>query len=43
VSYYGVEFSTQLARQGQIMSESGFSGLKDWQDKATAIVGGKVL
>jgi hypothetical protein len=32
VSNYGVEFSTQLARQGQELSESGFTGLKDWQD-----------
>jgi hypothetical protein len=43
VSNYGVEFSTQLARQGQELSESGFTGLKDWQDKATTIVGGKVF
>jgi hypothetical protein len=42
VSSYGVEFVTQLARQGQKLSESGFTGLKDFQDKATAIVGGKV-
>jgi hypothetical protein len=43
VSNCGVEFVTQLARQGQELSESGFTGLKDWQDKATAIVGGAVL
>jgi hypothetical protein len=32
VSNYGVEFSTQLARQGQVLYESGFTGLTDWQD-----------
>jgi hypothetical protein len=37
---HGVEFATQLARQGQKLSESGFTGL---QDKTTAMVGGKVL
>jgi hypothetical protein len=39
----GVEFVSQLARHGQELSESGFAGLKDFQDKVTAIVGGKVL
>jgi hypothetical protein len=34
---------TQLARQGRELSKSGFTGLKDWQDEAIAIVGGKVL
>ncbi|MBJ6116572.1 hypothetical protein JAO76_00090 [Pontibacter sp. BT310] len=37
VSYYGVEFVTQLARQA--LSESGFTGLTDFQDWIfTAIV-----
>jgi hypothetical protein len=39
VSKYGVEFSTQLARQGQALSESEFTGLTDFQDWIfTAIV-----
>jgi hypothetical protein len=43
VSTYGVEFVTQLARQGQELSESGFTGLKDFQDMAFAIVSTIVL
>jgi hypothetical protein len=34
VVLHGVEFSTQLARKGQKLSESGFTGLNDWQDWA---------